>query len=85
VASSRQGVVNGRILPEGWPRADADRFSLGGRAVADSADPKEVGQTMEGHAGLQSAEEHELEAVEEDEEEKEEAVERAEHEEAGGA
>lgn len=53
--------------------------------MAESGDPKEVGQTKEGHAGLRSAERHEIEAVERDEEEKDEAVDRAGREEGAGS
>jgi hypothetical protein len=47
-------------------------------------DPAEVGQEMEGHSGLQRAEQREMEAVIREEEKAEEDIEQAEHEEGTG-
>jgi hypothetical protein len=49
--------------------------------MAEKQHPSDVDEGMEGHAGLQSAERHEMEAVAGDEEEAEEAADRAESEE----
>ena len=52
--------------------------------MGESRHPSDADKGMEGHAGLQSAERHEMEAVIEEEEETEQAADRAESEKASG-
>ena len=49
--------------------------------MGENRHPSDVDEGMEGHAGLQGAEQHEMEAISREEEETEEAADRAEDEE----